>query len=119
MRVSVCVWGACGNISLSGTRVAHKFLAVPTAWTVMNFDINENTINQSGYLRPEQHAAVFGLKTGIPAKPEAWRTDNPNTYAAGRGRGVAGALHIHLKSVWTVAEAELVSSEVFVRQLNN
>jgi len=32
---------------------------------VMNFDINENTINQSGYLRPEQNAAVFGLKTGF------------------------------------------------------
>lgn len=86
----------------------------------MNFDINENTINQSGYLRPEQHAAVSGPKTGIPAKPEAWRTDNPNTYVAMReGGGVAEALHIHLKSVWTVAEAELVSSEVFVRQLNN
>lgn len=119
MCVRVCVWG--GNISLSGTRVARKFLAVPTAWTVMNFDINENTINQSGYLRPEQHAAVFGPKTGIPAKPEAWRTDNPNTYVVGeeRSRGVAEPLHIHLKSVWTVAEAELVSSEVFVRQLNN
>lgn len=87
--VCECVCGGRerGNISLSATRVARKFLAVPTAWTVMNFDINENTINQSGYLRPEQHAAVFGPKTGIPAKPEAWRTDNPNTYVARRRVG--------------------------------
>lgn len=54
MCVSVCV---CGNISLSATRVAHKFLAVQKCGDVMNFDINENTINQSGYLRREQSAA--------------------------------------------------------------
>lgn len=75
----VCV---LGNISLSATRVAHKFLTVQKCGDVMNFDINENTINQSGYLRreqsgAEQHVAVFELKTGIPAKPEAHGEPKP------------------------------------------
>lgn len=64
--------------------------------------------------RAKQHVAVFGLKTGIPAKPEANGEPKPEYVREGQGLGagswqLGGAVHIHLKSVWTVAEAVSLS----------